>query len=887
MNHKLFIHVLAGLAVAVSPAFARADEMPLTSLTSMTVGNDGMSLTDANREYNDSIAEVRRLERVERISAKAANTYESLRKMRFDGADEAEFYPMVFKTYLTNREVLDSLPGEDAYDRAKAVLADIRPELLDGAFYFSRSGNTAELASYARAYVDIPLMPSMIGETLTTDQRAYPTVTYIAASSAYNAGEFEDAIKYFKEYLSTGDDRQREQVYMFMGQACMNVGDFDTGVDAMADALVLYPANEHIMLHGINLAVQGKRPDMLPMFLDKALLKDPNNEQLLLIQGQLYEDRQEFKKALEVFQKLDEMKPNVMSINKHLALNYFNLGVYYYNQAIMESDEKAAKRAKRQSNSYFNEAARVMHVITANDPRDIKYLESLAVCYGCVDNKEMFEEVNRKLRALGHAPVREMSMPSMIAFNEDNSTNFGNETTSKVGEIPSYQDYAQAFIANGLAEWGKRGTFEKMADYNARMNSNQPAKEYERLCREAESAYIKEYGDKLKINDLTLGGYDADHETYLITSSYGDITLPVPIKGNEAEVFNSSWKNVKIRAPRFIIRNDRPEIAEITFVTPAGKSYSYNSADAKDYTYYDPQVDWNSMIAAARASNPSASDNRAGSQQTNRAEITFQSDVDMNIPLVKRPNNNTVALIIANEDYKHVANVASARHDGDVFAEYCEKVLGIPSDRVLKYTNATMGDMAVALANLRGVVGALNAKQPEVNVLVYYAGHGVPDESTRDAFLLPVDGTAQVSVSCMPISKFYSELDNLNAKNVMVFLDACFSGAQRGEGMLVEARGVAIKPKETPPQGNMFVLSAASGDETAMPYKEKNHGLFTYFLLKKLQESKGNVTLADLSKYVINEVKEKSNTVNHKPQTPTVTVSGNIASKLNTFKIRP
>ena len=105
--------------------------------------------------------------------------------------------------------------------------------------------------------------------------------------------------------------------------------------------------------------------------------------------------------------------------------------------------------------------------------------------------------------------------------------------------------------------------------------------------------------------------------------------------------------------------------------------------------------------------------------------------------------------------------------------------------------------------------------------------------------------------------------------------------------MLAEARGVALKPREADPEGSMFVLSAASDQETAMPYKEKNHGLFTYFLLKKLQETKGNVTLADLSKYVIAEVKEKSHTVNHKPQTPTVTASGTIAAKLNTFKIRP
>ncbi|WP_321436645.1 hypothetical protein [uncultured Bacteroides sp.] len=43
--------------------------------------------------------------------------------------------------------------------------------------------------------------------------------------------------------------------------------------------------------------------------------------------------------------------------------------------------------------------------------------------------------------------------------------------------------------------------------------------------------------------------------------------------------------------------------------------------------------------------------------------------------------------------------------------------------------------------------------------------------------------------------------------------------------------------------GNVVVFSTAQGDETAYPYKEKGHGLFAYFLLKKTQETKGAVTL--------------------------------------------
>ena len=88
--------------------------------------------------------------------------------------------------------------------------------------------------------------------------------------------------------------------------------------------------------------------------------------------------------------------------------------------------------------------------------------------------------------------------------------------------------------------------------------------------------------------------------------------------------------------------------------------------------------------------------------------------------------------------------------------------------------------------------------------------------------------------------------------------------------MLASARGIAIKPKPATPQGNMVVFSAATGAQTAMPYQEKQHGLFTYYLLKKLQETRGNVTLEELGQYVTSKVTQQAQVINRKPQTPTV-----------------
>ena len=153
---------------------------------------------------------------------------------------------------------------------------------------------------------------------------------------------------------------------------------------------------------------------------------------------------------------------------------------------------------------------------------------------------------------------------------------------------------------------------------------------------------------------------------------------------------------------------------------------------------------------------------------------------------------------------------------------------------------------------------------------MYYAGHGIPDESSRGAYLLPADGYGSNTGTGFSLADFYATLNGVPAESVTVFLDACFSGTKRESGMMTAARGVAIKVREEAPQGKMVVFTAAQGDETAYQYAEKGHGMFTYFLLKKLQETRGEVTLGELGDYITAEVKKASVVNNSKMQTPAV-----------------
>lgn len=259
-----------------------------------------------------------------------------------------------------------------------------------------------------------------------------------------------------------------------------------------------------------------------------------------------------------------------------------------------------------------------------------------------------------------------------------------------------------------------------------------------------------------------------------------------------------------------------------------------------------------------------------------------KSAVDLNIPETNVENTNTFVLIFANEDYQNVAPVLYAKNDGAIFKQYCIRTLGIPENHIQHIENATYNNMRIQMAWLKDICEVM----PYARVIVYYAGHGIPDESTKNAYLLPADGDGRYVSSAYSLDEFYRALGELKAEEVTVFMDACFSGAKREGGMLESRRGVALKPKAGLPQGNTVVFSAAQGDETAGANEQEQHGMFTYFLLKKLQETKGDVTLKELGDYITQNVLRETLLQSTKKQTPTVTPAPALEDSWQTRKLR-
>ena len=809
--------------------------------------------------------------------------YKTLKELQYEGEEESSLYPKTMDLYLTASKALGLAENEEQKMQVKNVLLDINGTLLKGAFYYSNSGDQRQLANFARAYIDSQRLPIFSDGDFKRDPKVYPTLVYVAASDAYNSGNYDLAKEYFDIYLATGEEKMRHQVSTFMGQACINTKDYLKGINTLSNAAILYPDDYQLVAMGIQCCLDGGYADRIQPLLDRALLMKPGDEQLLNVQAQVYESTHDYKKALDIYNQIAELHPNSLENTQRIATCYYNLGTDFYNKSIMEEDEKVAKKNRRQSRAYFESAAQHLEQIVATKPNDTQYLRALGIAYGYIDNTAKFDEINVRLGALGQKTLDKGGMPEIM--DGPLAVSGGEGGTASSIAAPSYQEFATPFIENRLAEWSKRGEFEKVEEYQTRVTEGGLSAEYQKLKKAAEKEYLDKYAFSFVPRDLKLEPYDPTNETYMITTPYGEATIKVPLKNKEAELFKSAWSNnnVEIRAPKYMIDNDRLALASITFKTAAGKSYTYDSSKAASYQVPDIIVDLNKYLI-----DPDQTSKPTGGSQSSAKILAKVSDVDKDIPETGKKNNNTFAFIVANENYKNVAKVASALHDGQTFAEYCEKTLGIPKSQITFLTDATSGDFWSAYDNLTGRV---SHRDEDIDVILYYSGHGLPDDASKEAYLMPVDAQPQSSRTMIRLQEVYDGIGKLPNASLYAFMDACFSGSSRESGAqdkpIVAARGVALKHKEVEPAGNVFVLSAADAQQTAFPYAEKDHGMFTYWLLKKLQESKGGATLEDISAYVTKNVEATSHEKNNRSQTPTHKATGKLSGTWKSKKLRP
>jgi len=158
-------------------------------------------------------------------------------------------------------------------------------------------------------------------------------------------------------------------------------------------------------------------------------------------------------------------------------------------------------------------------------------------------------------------------------------------------------------------------------------------------------------------------------------------------------------------------------------------------------------------------------------------------------------------------------------------------------------------------------------------IYFYYSGHGVPDQKTKEAYILAKDVVANLvnEDSRFRLSYFYKKLAYSNASKVVAFIDACFSGKTDNKSIFKGvAPGLLRTKKVKVDKKKMIVMTAGKNNQFSNSFDKKKHRMFSYYLIKSLLSNKRlnpKSIFSDVySKVKKSSWKEKGDTYLQEPQ---------------------
>ena len=232
------------------------------------------------------------------------------------------------------------------------------------------------------------------------------------------------------------------------------------------------------------------------------------------------------------------------------------------------------------------------------------------------------------------------------------------------------------------------------------------------------------------------------------------------------------------------------------------------------------------------------------------------SDVDRPLyKLAERPDD--YALVVGIEKYSDISAAQFAERDAEAVKDHLIAA-GFPSRNVIQLFGEKAGRSAMEKFLETWLPRNVNANS---RVFFYFSGHGAPDPRTGESYLIPWDGDPGfLENTGYPIKRLYEKLSALKAKEVIVAMDACFSGAGGRSVLAKGARPLVMKVDAATVPQNITVFAAASGDQITSTLEDQGHGTFTYYFLRGFsggaKDASGRVTTKALYDYLKPKVQD-------------------------------
>ncbi len=258
-------------------------------------------------------------------------------------------------------------------------------------------------------------------------------------------------------------------------------------------------------------------------------------------------------------------------------------------------------------------------------------------------------------------------------------------------------------------------------------------------------------------------------------------------------------------------------------------------------------------------------------------KLIGSSDLERDIPNGSEKNPNAIGVIIGISKYEQdgIPRAEYAKEDAVLLKQYLIHAFGYDSRRIIELYDDEAGLSAFKRVFEEQLSNYI--KDGQSDIFIYYNGHGAPDPETKEPYFVPYDcNPVYVKSTGYKVKELYEKLSLIKARNVVIVIDASFSGST-AKGMLLKNISPTLIAVENPivSLNNGIIFISSSPKQVSSWYDEKKHALFTYYFLKGL---KGNadsnndkqITVEEMEKYLLANVPDQARYLNNREQIPQI-----------------
>jgi len=269
-------------------------------------------------------------------------------------------------------------------------------------YYINAGGYWYDEQDYKKAYdffeqfLEIANLPFMAGTKAAVRDSNYMNIQFfscVTASLIQNSELFIQALIRAKEF-----PYRQYDIYQWLSYEYEQLKDTVNLEKLYGEGMKIFPDSSYFLFNLINVYITSDRNEQAISMLNTAIAKNPTNPQLYQALGSVYERGfRDNDKAEDNYKKALELEPNS-------AVNLFNLGRVYYNEAANKlneanliTDTRLYNEAKTVVKGLFEKARPYFEKAHQMEPKEMDFMFGLRGIYYNLDMGKEFAEIEAKM----------------------------------------------------------------------------------------------------------------------------------------------------------------------------------------------------------------------------------------------------------------------------------------------------------------------------------------------------------------------------------------------------------------------------------------------------------------------------------------------------------